>query len=555
MNRQAIIEFLILLGAITLVNFIWAPGDLGFTQARPHPYLIVIMVVAVRHGLNAALSSVVALCFALLLLSRQSAFALHLVDLLARPWNFIMANWILLGASVGAAADARRRDHEKVAYNLKVLQSDYADSQKRLELTEAENIELRKKVFGEGETLTTVYEIARGLITLRGQDLFQASLDLVLKFVGTTQCSLYLLDGERGAFVLKETRGLGRFKPPALIPRGDSLIERAFRERRVVSVRDLFSAEKTRQLVESVMVAPIGIREAEEAGEMGVLVIHQLAMDRVNAQTVGVLGLLADWVSRSLNLVQKFEAAENPHAELLAQIQKRRFTTTFIRTLATVSNVREVAVEILCSESYPEIAYWNASKMLGPTTDTTLVGSREELTGALSILLSNGTHLGAVLASLPIHAEFPGCQGLRLRIQERAELNAQATLRILKAYVMQFEGKSLPELDALIREQALSRQQYHLDNFVDLVPFLSKRKYAVAYCLGLNRPEPLNVTAQDLLLSLTHDQDKWTRRLAALASHELQYPVDTEAIENLSHSTAAYDRELGVYLSEMLMSS
>lgn len=555
MNRQAFIEFLLVWGTLTLVNLIWAPGDLGFTEARPHPYIIVILLLAVRHGMTAALASIAMLSACLLLLSQLGPFSLGLVDFLARPWNFIVASWIVLGGAVGAAADARRREHEKLEEKLKFLEVDFEDNRARLELAEAENMELRKKVFGEGETLTTVYEIARGLITLRGQDLFQASLELVVKFTGTTACSIYLLDESRQAYLLKDTRGLGKFSPPSSIPRGDALLEKALKERRVVSLRDLFSAEKSRQLIEAVMVAPIGVEDGELAPEAGVLVVHQLSIDRLNAQTIGVFRLLADWVSRSLNLVQKFEATENPHADLLAEIQRRRFSTSFIRTLARVANIREVAVEILCSEEYPEIAYWNASKMLGPTTDTTLVGSREELSKSLDILLRNGTHLGAVLTSLPIHPELPGCKGLRLRIQERAELNGQATFRLLQAYVMQYAGAALVEFDLLLREKSLARRQYHLDNFLEQVPFLSERKFAVAYCLGLNRPDPIKATTKDLLLGLTHDPDQWTRRLAALASFELKFPIDPAILTALSSSASSLDQEIGNYLSEMLISS
>lgn len=552
MSRLAMKEFCLLFLGALVINFLWTPGDPGFTQARPHPYLIIILIMAVRHGALWALASVATLTLSLCILSANSVYSLSPLDFLSRPWNFILANWIVLGVLVGSATDSKHREQKKLHSKLQQLEGDLEDSLRRLRLTDAENIELRKKVFGEGETLTTVYEMARRLITLKGQDLFQASLDLVGKFVGASQSSVYLLDSKRQAFLLQETRGLGRFQPPTTVGRGDALLEKALQESRVVSVKDLFSAEKQRQLVDSVMVAPIG---GEQGSECGVLVIHQLPMDRLNPQSVGVFRLLADWVSRSLNLVQRFEASENPHTEFLSQIQKRRFSTSFIRTLLSVSDLKDLALEVLGSEDYGEVAYWNASKMLRPSGDDSVASSEPKLRTALEVLLTNGSHLGAVLASLPVHPELPGCKGLRLRIQERAQTNAQATLRVLKVYITQHQSPAVLDLSALIEETEPSRRHYHLDNLTNQVKLLNQRKSEVAYCIGLDRPDGLKASTKDLLLSLCHDSDRWTRRLAALASYELRYEVDKDVQEALVHSDHRLDREVGLYLSEMEINS
>jgi GAF domain-containing protein len=553
LKRQAWQELAILWVFFIVFSLIWAPADLAFAKARPHPYLIIVLVMAARHGLSAALSAVVTCAVALLVLSRQGVETVQLQDLIARPWNFILAQWIVLGAAVGAATDAHRRTQYDLEKRLGFLQKEFADNSRQLELTEAENLELRKKVFGEGVTLTTVYGVARKLITLAGKELFEASLELVERFVGADQCSIYLLDKGRKAFLLKETRGEGA--PPSAVSRGDVLFEKCVRERRVVSVKELFSAEKTRQLVEAILVAPLG--QLDEAGtkECGVLVVHRLPLKSLNSQNVGVFSLLADWISRSLNLLERFESVEDSTSELFTQIQSRRLTTAFIQTLARVSPIETVALEVLGSEESSEVAYWNAAKMFGVAAQQGTLKSEEPFRTALDILLANGSHLGAVLTSLPIRECSPGSQGLRLRIQERAELNAQAALRVLKAYVTQFHAQLLPDLKVLENEISPSRRHYHLDNMLDKLGFLSTKKQALEFCLGLSRPETLPVTSEDLMLSLTHDPDLWTRRLAALASQELGCKVDEDILEALIHSDLPLDRELGSYLSEMLTSS
>ena len=549
MKRQAWQELAVMLAIFFVINLIWAPADFGFTKARPHPYLIIVLVLAARHGVSAALSAVAVCAAALLLLSSQSEHALSLSNLFHRPWNFIVAQWIVLGASVGAATDAHRRSQTNLEERLTFLEREFSDTTKRLEISETENLELRKKVFGEGVTLTTVYGVARRLITLTGKELFEASLELVERFVGASHSSIYLLDKGRRSFQLKESRGLGSNSPPANVSRGDALFEKALRENRVVSVKELFSAAKSRKLVEAVLVAPLGQLDDEGNRECGVLVVHRLPLNALNSQNIGVFSLLADWISRSLNLLERFESAEDSNSELATQIQSRRFTTAFIQTLARLSPVEKVALEVLGSEESSEVACWNASKMFGVTAQSGTIENEEPFLQALKILLDNGSHLGAVLTSLPIREGAPGCHGLRLRIQERAELNAQAAMRVLSAYVSQFHPAFLPDLRALEKENSPSRRHYHLDNVLDKLEFLASQKQALEFCLGLNRPDALPVTPGDLMLSLTHDPDAWTRRLAALASHELGRKVDEEVLRALVHSESNMDQEIGNILS------
>lgn len=555
MKRSPWQELLLLLVLFVGINFIWSPLDLGFAHARPHPYIIIILVMAARHGIGWALLSAALSCGLLLTLSRYALPVTHPSELLQRPWNFILASWIILGAAVGGATEAWKRNEHKLSKRLKEMEEDFEENRRRLEIAESENLELRKKVLGEGDTLSTVYEMARRLITLTDSDLFQASLELVERFVGSSHCSIYLLDQERLNFVLREERGAGTRALPKELPRGEVLFEKCLREVRVVSVKDLFSAEKPRQKVGAVLVAPLGITEDESKGEHGVLVLHQIPMEQINAQSVGVLRLLADWVSRSMNLVEKYEAAEDATSDIAKEIQKRRFSSNFIQTLARMTNLDELSMAVLSSEESSEIGYWNASKMLGLATESVVIGKEDEVLKALNTLLENGSHLGAVLTSLPIRSGLPGCHGLRLRIQERAELNAQATVRMLKLFITRYHSGYIQDLYALDNEKSPSRRQYHLDNILDGLEVLSKKKESVAYSLGLNRPVPLRVTTGDLLLSLSHSADRWTRRLAALASYELDNKVEQEILESLIHSDVELDQEVGNHISEILMSS
>ena len=251
MNTTFWRELILLLFLFLVTNLIWSTSDPGFTQARPHPYLIVILVVAARHGVAASLVACTLAVGQLLLLSQTGHNPLSLASFLSRPWNFVLATWIVLGASVGAASDSKQKEQEALQERYDFLDHEFSESKRRLDILEVENNELRKKVFGENETLNTVYAMARQLMSLTGKELFEASLDLVEKFVGATHCSIYLLDKKRLNFELAETRGTGSPSIPKVVPRGEALFEKSLKQRKPVSAKELFSAEKEiRKLLE-----------------------------------------------------------------------------------------------------------------------------------------------------------------------------------------------------------------------------------------------------------------------------------------------------------------
>lgn len=541
-------ELLLMFGLGLVLNLIWSYEHLGFTQAQPHPYLFIVLVIGARYGIAASMITSALAVGSVYGLSHLGSDPVEASALLARPWNLVIASWVVCGALVGSMVERLKREKTAVEGRLDDLTTQFDEQKRRLELTEAENSELRIKVLGEGETLSTVYEMARRLTTLQGKELLQASLELVERYTGASHGSIYLMDPAEKQFQLAAVRGQGD-ELPSELPRGDSLVEKCLREGRVITIKDLFTAERSRQHVPGVLAIPLGVFEGDEPARFGVMIVYRIPLEALNAQTMSVFSLLGDWVSRSLSLVKRYQASGDVTSSgLLAQLGKRRFTSAALQTISRYAPTDELAIGILSDPNSPDIAAWNASRMLGDPGQTNQEFGRDPLREILGILLEKGSHLGAVLASLPVRPDLTGCTGLRLRVQERTEMNSHALQKVLKLFVTRFHGNLVMELYALEAESSPSRRQFHMDNLLNGIPFLEEVRDVLSHSLGIDRPVRLRTSERDLLAGLTHDPDAWTRRFAALASQELDFPVDSKVVQELSSSLEPLDQEVGKLL-------
>ena len=564
MNRLILREMLLLYGSIFFANLIWAPENLGFVESIVHPYLLVILVIGARHGVSAALACTF-VSIALVLFQSRYSFSnpgfqrvpdpLLLGDLLERPWNLRLAGWTVLGASVGGILEAGRRERDGLESQLKRLSRELDDKRERLEILETENVELREKVLGEGETISTVYEMARRLTTLEGRDLFEASLELVEQFVGATRCSVYLLDEQQKTFLRTEERGTPGAPELASVTRGDALFEKCLKEGRVVSLKDLFSAERALQIVPAVMAAPLGkLSEKGDRSQSGVLLVESIPLELLNAQTLSVFELLGDWVSRALGLVRQFERSEsdNPTTSLSDQLKRRRLTEPTIQTLSRYAPTQRLAYRVLGNEESPELALWNASQMLAFALEAEEdEASQAALQKAILSVLHRAEELVVQLHSLPKPGDFTGCQGLMLRLEEREKLCYQALNRLLRVYLSRFHRDILSDYSRLEVEMNEERRRLDLDRILQGVSFLLPERDSLLVCLNISEPPDWNGSSRELLETLLERPDSWTRRFALLALAELDLLEDRDAMAEMLASEDKFDREAGCLAAQL----
>jgi GGDEF domain-containing protein len=274
------------------------PDDPGYQSVNPSPFWIGILLFGMRYGMIAGLvSGIVSSClFALGVQQAGESFRLQDTDFYLQPGLFV-----ILGASVGGAAD-------KYAQRIGVLNVKIADLLERVSglqrQIQAEQKVLRaveQQVVSQMSSIVTLFHGSRELGTLNRSELLPAMLDFFTTALKASKTSLFV--PKDGRWVLFDQRGWEeKDHYPKTLKDGHGVVGRAGKERRVVSLRDLFIAEGAGRLrpgarTDAIMAAPV----VNPAGEpIAIFAVQSMDFIRFNSASVNLMTLLAEWGKESV---------------------------------------------------------------------------------------------------------------------------------------------------------------------------------------------------------------------------------------------------------------
>lgn len=488
-------------------NLIWGQGQWGWPGRELHPYLFAVAAVAVRHGLGPGLifSGVAALL--MVGLSRVGPEPLQLLELLDSPHRVILASWIVAASILGAATEASQK---KLRYLQKTLNRQKEQDRVLVERSrqlEQENMRLRGQLLGQPHSVATVYEMAKGLTTLRDSDLFEAALSMIAEHVGAEVCSV-LVKTPSGELKLMASLGRGPAAQDIYLDPKEGLAGLALRERRTVTFRELLRTGEA--AVEAVIATPLRLDDEEL---MGVVLVERLPLEYLTAQKVDTLEILADWTARSFQLAYRYSLAQ---AEGELELLRRRFAERRLGrgTLLALAREPEQAPQILelaGDSTVCELGQLNAIHLL------TLLGQKgadvsQGLASLAEGLVAQGVRLRSLLKKLPLRDDLVGCLGLRFRIEDREAQNRDALALVMSF----FEGPSLEDSQKLVQLAG----RLGLD---------SERQLRIA--LGLEAPPRDRRPREEVVEELCAHPDFWTRTCAVRCAYELGHQGSRARLE------------------------
>ena len=210
------------------------PGQWGFLHIQPHPLWIVVLAIAIRYGAPSGYIAGVAAAGSqclMLWLRPEARFQGIPEHALIQPFLFIAVAVVLSHALQGqrqrvAALEATNRE---AADTLETVTRRYRD-------VHAIKTALEKQIVGLPDSVMTLYEVAKGLETLRTDTLHPAILALVERFLQAESCTLYGVTNGRLRMLAHLPTMHAIDNSP--LPLWGGLIEQAVRSRQVVTVRD-----------------------------------------------------------------------------------------------------------------------------------------------------------------------------------------------------------------------------------------------------------------------------------------------------------------------------
>ena len=298
-----LIETFIGIGMILFVNIMWSRHNMGFLGISPNPYWIVVVFIAVRYGSFQGFITGL-LCSCALLISVSYNMALEQQFEFARvPSKQIQLSslFVLLGFLIGEerARVNRILDSWRTQYN-KLRNEFEALAMEHLSIKNIKS-ELEGRILGQSDTINTVYEIAKELVTLKAEQLYPSVVSLVEKFIEAEKCSFYIM--EEGKFYLKGYRGWGdEINNRKVLDTHTDIIKKVISDKRTVTVTDLFRADnvKWEQDEDPVMVAPLFFGE-EPDQVTGLILVDKIDFLKLNPNSVRFLTTMADWISKSFD--------------------------------------------------------------------------------------------------------------------------------------------------------------------------------------------------------------------------------------------------------------
>ena len=287
---------------LIVINAWFFPARRAFDGANPHPYLVVILLLACRYGLQAgAVSSLVGA-----LIYWLWAYPLFRLEIWQDPGPVLSTGlvFVLTGLGFGYLRSRAIAREKGLQERISALERSQEVSEKKNSILREVSQQLETRVLMEANSFASLYSISEQLGKLDFDEICEAVPRIIAEQIQADQCSLYVFD--QNSLQLKASHGWGEdvnFR--RTIPVDGSLVGRACRERTVLSVRDFIDRPQELEFMgESIFAAPL----VDEDGHLrGAINVESMPFLRVNRASLRILEVLARWTGEALSKARYFE--------------------------------------------------------------------------------------------------------------------------------------------------------------------------------------------------------------------------------------------------------
>ncbi len=317
LRRSALLETVLGLVALLVIDHFFGAGN-RFWDVNPHPFWIVVLLIAVQYGTGEGLIAAILASATLLLgnipaMTEGTSQTDWIYSIAINPVLWIAAAWVL--------GELRQR-HVRERTTL-VRELDDAHQREELISNSYKFVKQRKEsleVQVSGQLLSSVdaYRAAKAVETLDPKSVMQGVERLVKSVLGPQKFSLYLFNDNK----LSATIIHGWNSGDPYLPEIDSFhpIYRA-----VVGQRDvLVVANEEHETVlenQGIMAGPVV--DPDSGRVVGMLKVEQLEFTTLSLNTIETFRALSEWIGTALVNARNYQSAKseamvNPERNLLS---------------------------------------------------------------------------------------------------------------------------------------------------------------------------------------------------------------------------------------------
>lgn len=305
-KNRCFFETLIGIAVLLLVNQLWFSHNLGYIGVSPNPYWFVVIFIALRYGDLGGMTAGFLAAIVLLVSS-----SLNILFTSERLWYQIpYKQWqlaglfIFLGFFVGQERSRVDKLLNKVYGKYNNLRGEFENLvMDNLSLKKV-NTELEGRILGQSDTVNTVYDIAKSLNESRIEKMYSTITKMAKRIIGAEKCTFYLWT--EGQYVLKSSSDEKVADEDKILDQDSDIIKLALDVRKVVTVKDVINSDgmKWDEGKDPPLVAPLFFGETKDSAA-GLLVINELSFTKLNPNSINLVSIMSNWVSKSLDNTYK----------------------------------------------------------------------------------------------------------------------------------------------------------------------------------------------------------------------------------------------------------
>jgi diguanylate cyclase (GGDEF)-like protein len=293
------------LAVLVAANFLWFSGNPGFLGIHPHPYWLVVMPIAARYGFRAGAWSGVLAGLTLLALQRLGHPDLSLTRLLEVDNLTLPILFVCGGILLGEIREAQKKRHQESMDQLRTLKEAHQDLTHRYHALNRAKQELDTHIISQEQTLTTVYEAAKGLKSLEEKDIYPAVVEIMVDFLSAETCAIYLLEEDR--LVLAASRDPeAETKRRRELSLDEGMVSTAIVSRRTVSLNALTPTADFPALAAAGTVICVPLLNSKKQ-VLGTLNIDKLPFIKFNPQTVRLASIIGEWCGSAIENARTYQ--------------------------------------------------------------------------------------------------------------------------------------------------------------------------------------------------------------------------------------------------------
>ncbi len=295
---------------IISMNIFLFPDSPGFQGLNPHPYLIVVLLVAGRFGrweglMATFIAGLILVVYAYL----DSAPYFHWSMLAESSFLISLVSFFLAALIVGEMRGFNKSFERAIVKENSELKQENSKLKEQLEIITIIKEELENRIVGQEETVHSLYQATKSLETLDEKQFYSSLTQLTSRFTGATKVSLHVIDYPNDNVIRVARYGYEDSEDVyQKLPLKSDIFKVILNSNKLMTIKDISDDDKIfdawqKSKNRAYAYVPISMGSVI----VGILTVDDIPFLKLNISTIRILSLIAELAVPALKNIIKYQ--------------------------------------------------------------------------------------------------------------------------------------------------------------------------------------------------------------------------------------------------------